>query len=98
MGKPFPYNVPAGSGRGAPMGRQDQGPAPDSYAKVRMRQVRLINGGYDGGGAYWGQRPRGMMLFCAWTPDRHFVRYLDAPSYLAAQELIREEAPQVDFL
>lgn len=96
-GKPLPFGVRVGSRYGAPMGRPNVGPAPDGCRKVRMRRV-LLAGGYDPGGAYWGDRPRGVMLFCAWTPDREFIRYLDAASYLFAQETIREEFQDADFL
>lgn len=96
-GKPLPFGVRADSRYGAPMGPPNVGTAPDGYCRVRMRRV-LLAGGYDPGGAYWGDRPRGVMLFCAWTPDREFIRYLDATSYLFAQEAIREETPGADFL
>jgi hypothetical protein len=96
-GLPFPFNVRAGSRRGAPMGRPDVGDAPRGYTPMRLRRVPLDASGYDGGGAYWGQRPRGVMLFCCWTPDRGFVRYVDAASYLMAEEAVRREA-DADFL
>lgn len=96
-GRPFPFSERGSSRYGAQMGRYDKGPAPDGYAKVTMRRVRLSQG-YDRGGAYWGDRPRGLMLFCAWTRDRSFIRYIDAPTYLVAQEVVRREAPDVEFL
>lgn len=40
---------------GAPMGRSDLMPG-NMYApiKLHLRRVRLVNGDYDAGGAYWG--------------------------------------------
>lgn len=93
----FPYNVPVATARGAPFGRPNVGQAHDDYMKLRLRRVGLIQG-YDGGGAYWGERPRGVMLFCAWSADRSVIRYLDAQSFLFAQEALRAEFPQADFL
>lgn len=97
MGRQFPFNVRVDGRYGAPMGRADDGQGHDEYVKVRHRMV-LLSEGYDGGGAYWGSRERGTSLFCLWTPDRSFVRYVDAPSYLVAQEIVRGEMTNADFL
>lgn len=97
--KCFPYNVPVSSRYGAPMGRMDVGGAGgDDYVKLRLRRVRLVDGVYDGGGAYWGSRPRGSTLFCIWSADRAIILYRDACNYLFAQEAARELYPQADFL
>lgn len=98
MGRPFPYNVRVGNRYGAPMGRHPVGAADDAeHVQLNCRRVPLPEG-YDGGGAYWGIRQRGEMLFCIWSPDRSFIRYVDARSYLIAQERVREEVPGADFL
>lgn len=97
MGKPFPYNVEAHTPYGAPMGRLNEGAAHDDHVRLRLRRVP-ISQGYDGGGVYWGYRPRGVMLFCAWSADREVVRYLDARSYPSAEQALREDFPQTDFL
>lgn len=57
---------------GAPMGRRSQdNVSPDevkNLGKFELQQVRLDNGGYDQGGAYWGH---GQALYRA----RSFVNY-----------------------
>lgn len=61
MGKQF-ENV--GSMYGAPMGRSEYiicNPVP-STLRFKLFRVRLDNGGYDDGGAYWGT---GAPLYCA---------------------------------
>jgi hypothetical protein len=78
------------------MGRPDTGAIdPDSRARrVRLRSVPLHEG-YDPGGAYWGERRPGEMLFCAWSRD--FVRFMDARSYLLVEEMIRRQFPNAEF-
>lgn len=74
------------------MGRLDTG---ELSGLVRIRAVPLVDGGYDRGGAYWGERPRGLQLFVAYTRDAAWWR--EAPTYLAVQEAIRRRAPAVRF-
>lgn len=88
----YPYNVPAGSDRGAPMGRHGEQGDPDYSGKLALRRVPLVEG-YDKGGAYWGLRSRGEALFCAWSPDRSIVRFLDASGYRAARAALVEDYP-----
>lgn len=62
------------SRRGAPMGRREKGHLETSDPRtVRLFQVRLDSGGYDDGGAYWGNGGR---LWCAVDDDgnRRFIR------------------------
>lgn len=50
---------------GSQMGRRDA--IPEDYATVRklhLRRVRIDSGGYDPGGAYWGNGNG--WLYCAW--------------------------------
>lgn len=61
---------------GAPMGRADTGATP--VQKVRVFMVKLDSGGYDDGGAYWGQ---GMPLWCA-TDGADYRRFVRADSRL----------------
>lgn len=59
---------------GAPMGRRANGYLETDVPRfVRLFNVKLDSGGYDDGGAYWGQ---GEPLFCAIDGDgsRKFVR------------------------
>lgn len=86
-----PYRIKVDTRYGAPMGRPDEGVF---TGRVRLRRVPLHEG-YDPGGAYWGDRRPGEMLFCAWTAQA--VRYLDARSYLFAEEAIRREHPNAEF-
>lgn len=46
---------------GAQMGRKNDGGEP---GRLYLQQVRLCNGGYDTGGAYWGH---GNRLYCAFN-------------------------------
>lgn len=92
-----PYRVKVSSRYGAPMGRPNVGTVdPDSRSKrVHLRRVPLHEG-YDPGGAYWGDRPRGVMLFCAWHRDG-WVRYLDAKAGIFAEEAVKAYFPDAEF-
>jgi hypothetical protein len=59
MGKQF-SNV--SSKYGAPMGRPSTGDAPKG--KVSLFRVKMVDGDYDDGGAYWGGYPSAP-LYCA---------------------------------
>jgi len=96
-GKQLPWNIPTDSHRGAPLGRPNIGGSSHDYIRLNCRMVPLHRG-YDRGGAYWGQRLGRNMLFCIWSSDRQVVRYVDATTYLAAQEVVRRSFPQADFL
>jgi len=39
---------------GAPMGRRDSIMEPDTKIKFSLRAMRMVDGDYDEGGAYWG--------------------------------------------
>lgn len=72
---PAPYEERAGSPRGAPMGRHSDPASGVPALPVNLDAVPL-DGGYDAGGAYWGDH---LSLFCAWvepaaTGWRLFVR------------------------
>ena len=69
---------PVSCSRGAPMGRANWGLIEHRERPMMMylQRVRLIDGDYDLGGAYWGGHPSDL-LFCAWAEDvdaRVFVR------------------------
>lgn len=54
---------------GAQMGRASQGDG--NPERLYLQRLRLVDGGcYDTGGAYWGQRPEGEVLYCAFSPER----------------------------
>ena len=48
---------------GASMGRRDSVAEALDVKKLHLERVRLNSGGYDSGGAYWGQ---GAPLYVAW--------------------------------
>jgi len=54
---------------GAPMGRDSFGdPRKVSDKRISLFRVRMVDGDYDDGGAYWGGYP-GLPLYCARTGD-----------------------------
>jgi hypothetical protein len=58
-----PFTEKGYSQYGAHMGRRNIIPADYSGEKLHLRRVPLDRGGYDPGGAYWGN---GSPLWCAW--------------------------------
>ena len=96
MRQPFPYNVKVSGKYGAPMGRADDEGDPDYSGKLHLRPVPL-DGGYDGGGAYWGCNSGGEYLFCLFAPDRSIVRFFRAKGERAALAEMREEYPDARF-
>jgi hypothetical protein len=96
---------------GAPMGRSDKWPeGTPADVKLYLRHMPLDSGGYDAGGAYWGQRiavpvtrsdgikvritPR---LYWYTNTDRSVFGTLEAVSRAHAKELIRCDFPKVRF-
>lgn len=84
---------------GAPMGRADQPNAysefraiPDHPHKFSLVRVKLDNGGYDQGGAYWGH---GQPLY--WAEAGAVERWFRAKDRDAAKKTIREEFPDATF-
>ena len=74
-------SIPVSCYRGAPMGRADWGLIEHRERPMMMylQRVRLIDGDYDLGGAYWGGHPD-EPLFCAWAEcveARVFIRAKD---------------------
>ena len=63
---------------GASMGRRSSG---DLSGKISLTRVRLDQGGYDKGGAYWGT---GTPLWCAEDPEGN-IAYLRAATREAAK-------------
>lgn len=62
-----PFEQKGYSQYGASMGRMDC--LPDDRTepvKLRMEKLRMYDGAYDKGGAYWGM---GTPLYCAWGHD-----------------------------
>jgi len=67
---------------GAMMGRAIDLPR-ETTAKLHLHRVRLDNGGYDPGGAYWGI---GQPLYCAWNDDGE-AAYVRASDRAAAKAM-----------
>lgn len=76
---------------GAPMGRADK--AQDTGLRMHLRRVRINNGGYDDGGAYWGI---GQPLY-AYDDGENDWSYLRAYNRDAAKRAIRELFPDATF-
>lgn len=75
--------------RGAPMARPDVHASFLPEKRVRLNKLRIDDGGYDNGGAYWGL---GEPLYCAYyfEDDDQFVLYFRAKNRTAAREYLQE--------
>ena len=89
MGKQF---ADVSSARGAPMGRQAIFDSPD--ATVIVFKVRMIDGDYDDGGAYWGGPPSDP-VFCA--RGEGFLTFTRAKNAIEARAYFEKEYPQLDI-
>jgi hypothetical protein len=79
---------------GAPMGRHT-GPnyLSTEAGKIQLQRVRLNNGGYDAGGAYWGH---GQALWCAMDQDGN-TQYFRAYDRDSAKAKIVADWPDAKF-
>lgn len=68
--------------------------APLPPRKFYLRRLRLNNGGYDSGGAYWGLGPP---LYWACSEDSTIDRYFRARDRNAAKTELRKEFPGAVF-
>jgi hypothetical protein len=64
---------PVGSSRGAPMGRSDHGEKPEGR-RIFCRKIRLYDGDYDKGGAYWGYVPE-HPLYVEYDGSCEYIRF-----------------------
>lgn len=85
-GEPFTRKV--SSQYGAPMGRRSDPLDRFNGAKVHLRRVRLVDGDYDPGGAYWGV---GAPLWCVWddADGYGYEAYFRAPTREAAKRILQ---------
>lgn len=67
---------------GAPMGRWEKKGEPTEGTRFYLRRIRLDNGGYDSGGAYWGV---GAPLYGYESQDGEVYGYLRAEDREAAK-------------
>lgn len=82
MTRPDPI-TPVSFRYGSPMGRTNTVPALDTSPRsVRLFRVPLDSGGYDKGGAYWGNSPTGC-IYCAQDQDGD-IQFTRATSRLDA--------------
>lgn len=79
--------------RGASMGRGSFGEEPPAE-KVHLVRIRLDRGGYDNGGAYWGQ---GLPLYYAWTDDGEHNLWTRAADRNHAVEIVLKRWPSAKF-
>lgn len=90
-------NEPGCSRYGAQMGRRDQRGDPDRAYKFHLQRLRLYDGAYDAGGAYFGGPAT---VYCAFVDDEedgHVRMFLRAPSRKAAKFAVNEEYPNARF-
>ena len=81
---------------GASMGRAENRPPAETPVKFYLQRVRLNQGGYDSGGAYWGI---GQPLYHAWGEgfNEDYDLFLRADSRENAKERLRAKYPLVTF-
>jgi hypothetical protein len=82
---------------GASMGRRDyieEALPRDTSARFNLETVRINQGGYDSGGAYWGT---GMALWRAQEREGGTELFFRAPSRDAAKAKVRERFPNARF-
>lgn len=88
---------------GAPTGRRNMWPSDrNAVVKLHLNKMRLIDGGYDVGSAYWGG-PSDMWV--AWQldvpadePEDIFRITVRAPSREVAKQKIRLDLPNARFV
>jgi hypothetical protein len=85
---------------GAPMGRGACHASPDYAGLVRIERVRMVDGDYDRGGAYWGGG--GLPLFVVWSvdvdDDNAAIEYFErAPNRESMKAAVRKRYPNVRF-
>lgn len=78
---------------GAPMGRQQIFDNPD--ATVTVFKVRLVDGDYDDGGAYWGAGNKGESIYCARGDG--FMAFTRAKNAIEARDYFESENCQLKF-
>ena len=62
------------------MGRPDVGTRP-TKGKIYTKHVKMYDGGYDKGGAYWGMGMGSDPLFVDFTKDMTYIHFYRRPYY-----------------
>ena len=89
---------PVNCSRGADIGRRDWGLIEHHERPMTMylQRVRLVDGDYDLGGAYWGGPPS-LPMFCAWAEDDEARVFVRAKDRTAAKLEVKECFPNAQF-
>jgi hypothetical protein len=77
---------------GAPMGRPDF--CHNAEAEVHLFRVRMVDGDYDDGGAYWGGGD-GPALYCARDTEGEVQTFVRAANILDAVSVLRASYPDL---
>jgi hypothetical protein len=78
---------------GAPMGRRDYVHNPE--AEVELFRVRMVDGDYDDGGAYWGGGRDTPPLFCARDDQGEVQVFYRAKDREEAKQFLLEAYPDL---
>jgi len=83
---------------GAPMGRQDSINDPEAAVEFEIQRLRMVDGDYDEGGAYWGSA-EGEHIYRAEGESGEFVEaiFVRARDLTEAKATIRETYPNASF-
>ncbi len=81
-----PYREKMNSKYGAPMGRRSC-EREELVGRLHIREVRMYDGAYDFGGAYWGGGYGTLPLWCAWDNEGN-AHYFRAMNRAAALEFM----------
>ncbi len=76
------------------MGRISHKPPADKPVKLRMQKLRMVDGDYDEGGAYWGGI-RGTHMY--WATNEEVDLYVRAKDRAEAKALLRLDFPLLKF-
>lgn len=79
---------------GAPMGRRNY--CDDDQAKCNLFRVRMVDGDYDDGGAYWGGPPS-QPLYCVQDHDGQVQLFYRADTREEAKEEALNDYPNLKF-
>ena len=82
---------------GAPMGRRNTGvEILNTWERLHLQKMRLVDGDYDTGGAYWGNTS-GTSMYCAFSSDLVIKIFVRAKSREEAKESVLKALPDTDY-
>lgn len=99
---PLPKLAPVNCSRGAPMGRCNTFDLdPETNDRFCLQAMRMVDGDYDSGGAYWGgwSREHGGMwhAYCCNGHGEEAELFIRAKTREQAKEQVREHYPNARF-